>query len=186
MGRVRALDRDRELDGARRSVSATLGIIVGVRKLAPRAPAQLIAILASTTFAALLHLPVETVGDRFHSMATGVPLPHMPQLSFGLAREVLAERVRDRVPRGDRGAPFGDGGRRDDRTAAPFGAGAGGHGRRQPRLGVVRRIAGDGRDRAHGDQYPGGRALADGGNFPRLVPARSSFSSRAGCSRSSR
>jgi sulfate permease, SulP family len=68
---------------------ATLGIIVGIRKLAPRAPSQLIAILAATTFAALLHLPVETVGDRFHAMATGVPLPHMPRISLGLAREVF-------------------------------------------------------------------------------------------------
>jgi SulP family sulfate permease len=69
--------------------AATLGIIVGVRKLAPRAPAQLIAILAATMFAALLHLPVETVGDRFHAMATGVPLPHMPRVSLPLAREVF-------------------------------------------------------------------------------------------------
>ena len=69
--------------------AATLGIIVGIRKLAPRAPAQLIAILTATTFAALLHLPVETVGDRFHAMATGVPLAHMPRISLGLTREVF-------------------------------------------------------------------------------------------------
>jgi SulP family sulfate permease len=69
--------------------AATLGIIVGVRKLAPRAPAQLIAILAATMFAALLRLPVETVGERFHSMATGVPLPHAPRISLALAREVF-------------------------------------------------------------------------------------------------
>jgi sulfate permease, SulP family len=68
---------------------ATLGIIVGIRKVAPRAPSQLIAILAATMFAALLHLPVETVGDRFHAMATGVPLPHMPRISLGLTREVF-------------------------------------------------------------------------------------------------
>jgi SulP family sulfate permease len=68
---------------------ATLGIIVGIRKLAPRAPAQLIAILVATTFAALLHLSIETVGDRFHTMATGVPLPHMPRISLGLTREVF-------------------------------------------------------------------------------------------------
>jgi SulP family sulfate permease len=69
--------------------AATLALIVGVRKLAPRAPAQLIAILAATIFAALLHLPVETVGDRFHAMATGVPLPHMPRVTLPLAREVF-------------------------------------------------------------------------------------------------
>jgi sulfate permease, SulP family len=68
---------------------ATLGIIVGIRRLTPRAPAQLIAILAATMFSALLHLPVETVGDRFHAMATGVPLPHMPRVSLPLAREVF-------------------------------------------------------------------------------------------------
>src|SRR4051812_2008013 len=68
---------------------ATLGIIVGIRKLAPRAPAQLIAILVATTFAALLHLSIETVGDWFHTMATGVPLPHMPRISLGLTREVF-------------------------------------------------------------------------------------------------
>ena len=32
---------------------------------------------------------METVGDRFHAMATGVPLPHMPRISLGLAREVF-------------------------------------------------------------------------------------------------
>ena len=150
---------------------ATLGIIVGVRRLTPRAPAQLIAILAATMFAALLHLPVETVGDRFHAMATGVPLPHMPRVTFPLAREVLAERIRDRVPRRHRGLALGDRRRRDDRPAAPFGAGAGRDGRRQHRLGLVRRIARDRRDRAHRDQHPRRCALADGRHFPCCVPA---------------
>jgi SulP family sulfate permease len=67
----------------------TLGMIIGVRKLVPRAPAQLIAILSATIIATVLHLPVETVGDRFHQMATGIPLPHAPHLSLALAREVL-------------------------------------------------------------------------------------------------
>ena len=67
----------------------TLAMIIGVRRLVPRAPAQLIAILGATIVAALLHLPVETVGDRFHQMATGIPLPHAPHVSVALAREVL-------------------------------------------------------------------------------------------------
>jgi SulP family sulfate permease len=49
----------------------------------------LIAILAATAAAALLKLPVETVGERFHSMATGMPLPRMPKFSWPLLHEVV-------------------------------------------------------------------------------------------------
>lgn len=65
----------------------TLAIILGTRRIAPRAPAYLIAILAATVAAALLHLPVQTVGDRFHSMPTGIPLPRAPHFSLSLLRE---------------------------------------------------------------------------------------------------
>ena len=68
---------------------ATLGLIIGLRRVAPRAPAQLIAIVAATAAAALLHLPVETVGDRFRSMPIGLPLPQLPHISLPLLREVL-------------------------------------------------------------------------------------------------
>ena len=34
-------------------------------------------------------MPVETVGDRFHALATGLPLPRAPRVSLALAREVL-------------------------------------------------------------------------------------------------
>jgi SulP family sulfate permease len=69
--------------------AATLGIIVVLRAVAPKWPGYLIAILAATAAAALLKLPVETVGDRFHSMATGVPLPRMPKVSWAMLHEVV-------------------------------------------------------------------------------------------------
>ena len=69
--------------------AATLGLIIAIRKLAPRAPAQLIAIAAATASAALLHLPVQTVGDRFPAMPSGLPMPHLPHFSLGLAREMM-------------------------------------------------------------------------------------------------
>jgi SulP family sulfate permease len=69
--------------------AATLGLIIGIRRLAPRAPAQLMAIVAATAAAALLHLPVETVGERFPSMPSGLPLPHLPHASLPLVREVM-------------------------------------------------------------------------------------------------
>jgi sulfate permease, SulP family len=69
--------------------AATLALIILLRKTVPRAPAYLIAIIASAAATVWLGLPVETVGERFPSMPTGLPLPHLPHVSLGLAREVL-------------------------------------------------------------------------------------------------
>lgn len=68
--------------------ATTLALIIALRRLAPRAPAQLIAIVAATAAAALLHLPVETVGDRFQAMPTGLPLPRLPHASLEMIRQV--------------------------------------------------------------------------------------------------
>ena len=70
--------------------AATLALIVGIRKFSPRAPSYLIAIIASTAAVALMKLPVETVGDRFHTMATGLPTLHAPKVSLALVREVFS------------------------------------------------------------------------------------------------
>ncbi|MEO7365394.1 MAG: SulP family inorganic anion transporter [Sphingomicrobium sp.] len=69
--------------------AATLALIVLIRRTVPRAPAFLIAIVASAAATIWLALPVETVGQRFPSMPAGLPSPHLPQVSLGLAREVL-------------------------------------------------------------------------------------------------
>jgi SulP family sulfate permease len=68
----------------------TLALIVGIRKFSPRAPSYLIAIVATTAAVALMKLPVETVGDRFHTMATGLPRLHAPRVSLPLIREVFS------------------------------------------------------------------------------------------------
>jgi sulfate permease, SulP family len=70
--------------------AVTLMLILAVRRFAPKWPAYLIGIAAATAVAALLHLPVETVGDRFHSLATGLPMLRAPHVSLPLAREVLS------------------------------------------------------------------------------------------------
>jgi SulP family sulfate permease len=67
----------------------TLTLIVALRKLAPKLPAYLIAILAGALAARFLHFPVETVGDRFPNMPTGLPAPQLPQFSLAMARDVL-------------------------------------------------------------------------------------------------
>ena len=70
--------------------AASLAVIIILKGVAPRAPGYLIAILAATAASALLKLPVETVGDRFHTMATGLPTLHAPKVSLALVREVFS------------------------------------------------------------------------------------------------
>lgn len=67
----------------------TLALILGLRRVNPRLPGYLIAIVTAGLAVALLHLPVETVGHRFPAMPTGLPLPRLPQFGLGLARDVL-------------------------------------------------------------------------------------------------
>ena len=67
----------------------TLAIILGLRWLNPRLPGYLIAIVAAGLAVALLHLPVETVGERFPHMPTSLPLPQIPALNLAIMRDVL-------------------------------------------------------------------------------------------------
>ncbi|MFL6845992.1 MAG: SulP family inorganic anion transporter [Allosphingosinicella sp.] len=69
--------------------AATLVLILLLRRFVPRLPAYLLAIAGATLAAFLLHLPVETVGDRFPDMPTGLPAPQLPHMSLELVREVL-------------------------------------------------------------------------------------------------
>ena len=68
--------------------SVTLAIILLLRRFAPQLPAFLIALLIASLAVALLHLPVITVGDRFPSMPTGIPPPHLPSVSWALIKNL--------------------------------------------------------------------------------------------------
>jgi SulP family sulfate permease len=68
--------------------AATLAIILLLRRFAPQLPAFLLALLIATLAVALLHLPVVTVGDRFPSMPTGIPAPHVPSVSLALIQQL--------------------------------------------------------------------------------------------------
>jgi sulfate permease, SulP family len=69
--------------------AATLATIIAARRWAPRAPAYLVALLGATAAAAILHLPVQTVGDRFHSMPTDVPMLRPVHITLPLLRETF-------------------------------------------------------------------------------------------------
>lgn len=80
--------------GTINSASAALGIaalalILLLRRFMPRLSPYLVAIIAGTAAAAVFGLPVETVGQRFPAMPTGLPMPSLPRVSFELAREVM-------------------------------------------------------------------------------------------------
>jgi SulP family sulfate permease len=64
-----------------------------VIRLWPRAshriPAPLVALLAATAGAQLLHLPVETIGTRFGAIPATLPSPVLPSLSLGEVRELV-------------------------------------------------------------------------------------------------
>lgn len=66
-----------------------LAIIIGLRKLAPRLPGFLIAVVVSAFVVALLKLPVDTVGSRFPDMPAGLPMPCFPEISFAKITAVL-------------------------------------------------------------------------------------------------
>jgi len=66
-----------------------LAIIVGLRKLAPRLPGFLIAVVVSAFVVALLKLPVDTIGSRFPDIPSGLPMPSLPDISFAKINAVL-------------------------------------------------------------------------------------------------
>lgn len=67
----------------------TLGLIIGLRRLAPRLPGLLLAVVAASAVAALFGLPVETVGDRFPGLLSTLPVPALPSLAPDRMLEVL-------------------------------------------------------------------------------------------------
>lgn len=61
------------------------GLILLLKHLKPTWPGMLIAVVAATVAAAVLKLPVETIGSRFGGIPHGLPAPHVP----GASREML-------------------------------------------------------------------------------------------------
>ncbi|MFT4149199.1 MAG: SulP family inorganic anion transporter [Paracoccaceae bacterium] len=60
---------------------ATIAIIQGTKRLRPHWPGMLIAIALTSVVAALLHLPVETLGTKFGELPRVPPAPALPDLS---------------------------------------------------------------------------------------------------------
>ena len=68
--------------------ATTLGAIILLRRFLPRLPAFLIVVIGASAFAALVDIPVETIGSRFPDMQTGLPTPALPTVSLAKLQAV--------------------------------------------------------------------------------------------------
>ena len=69
--------------------AGALGIIIVLRKFAPRLPGFLIAVVVSSVAVAMLKLPVDTIGSRFPDIPAGLPMPSFPEISLAKITAVL-------------------------------------------------------------------------------------------------
>jgi SulP family sulfate permease len=65
-------------------------ILVAWPRVSRRVPAPLVALVATTVAARLLHLPVETIGSRFGELQLSLPMPSPPAITFADATRLIA------------------------------------------------------------------------------------------------
>jgi SulP family sulfate permease len=69
--------------------AGALGLILALRRWAPKWPAFLIAVIGASVIAALAGLPVDTIGSRFGGIPSGLPMPALPEISLDKMAAVL-------------------------------------------------------------------------------------------------
>jgi SulP family sulfate permease len=69
--------------------AATVVLIVFLRRRYPKFPGLLVAVAATSAAAAVLGLPVDTIGSRFGGIPSTLPVPSLPDLSLSHLRELL-------------------------------------------------------------------------------------------------
>lgn len=69
--------------------AGALAIIILLRKLAPKLPGFLIAVVITSIGVALLKLPVDTIGSRFPDIPAGLPMPSLPEVSLAKLNAVV-------------------------------------------------------------------------------------------------
>lgn len=69
--------------------AGALALILVLRKVSPRLPGYLIAIVAASLLVAALGLPVDTIGSRFPDIPTGLPMPALPEVTLAKIQAVM-------------------------------------------------------------------------------------------------
>jgi SulP family sulfate permease len=72
---------------------ASLAIILLTPKVSKRIPGYIVALVVGTAAAALLKLPVETIGTRFGGIPSGLPHLQMPEFHTGLVLPLISSAV---------------------------------------------------------------------------------------------
>lgn len=73
--------------------AATILVIVGLKRVRPGWPGMLIAVAAGSVAAALLDLPVATIGTKFGEMPAGLPMPQLPAITLERVGDVLPNAI---------------------------------------------------------------------------------------------
>ena len=68
---------------------ATMALIVGLRRIAPKFPGLIGAIAITSAAVALLHLPVDTIESRFGTLPDHLPMPQLPVITADRIVELL-------------------------------------------------------------------------------------------------
>jgi SulP family sulfate permease len=69
--------------------AGSAALIFLLRRYRPTWPGMLIAVAGAAVAAALLHLPVETIGSRFGGLPHGLPMPRLPAITPALLLGIL-------------------------------------------------------------------------------------------------
>jgi SulP family sulfate permease len=73
--------------------AGALAVVVVMRRVFPRVPGTIIALLGGTAVVALFGFDVETIGSRFGGIPSGLPEPHVPPFEPALIPQLLRPAV---------------------------------------------------------------------------------------------
>ncbi len=69
--------------------TGVMALIFTLRRFRPHWPGMLIGVVVAAAVAALLRLPVETIGTRFGGLPHGLPMPHFPVFTLARLSQLL-------------------------------------------------------------------------------------------------
>ncbi len=67
----------------------TLLIIVYWPRVSKTIPSPFVGLIVATVLVSLFSIPIETIGSRFGSLPTSIPMPHVPNISFATLKSLL-------------------------------------------------------------------------------------------------
>lgn len=73
--------------------STTLTLIVVLRHYFPKLPGTIIAIILTTLFSEIFHLPLETIQSKFGELPRTLPSPSLPVISYDLIKNVFPDAI---------------------------------------------------------------------------------------------